>query len=163
MKIILIGFMGSGKTTIAKHLAKQLGIERIDMDEVIIQQSGRSSDQEIFEKDGELRFRELETSVAQQLQHTDQAVISTGGGIVMNAINLLYLKTNGTVIFLHNSFETSKKRVNKNNLPPLFRDETKAHALYALRLPLYTYHADVTIATEGKTPEEITNEIIKQL
>jgi shikimate kinase len=163
MKIILIGFMGSGKTTIAKILAKKLGLERIDMDELIIKNSGRTSDREIFEKDGELAFRELEIAVAKELEEKDNAVISTGGGVVMNTINLLYLKKNGKVIFLKNDFETSKKRVDKNNPPPLFQNETKAQELYQLRLPLYTYNADIIITTDDKTKEEVTEEIIKNL
>lgn len=154
--------MGSGKTTIAKLLAKKLNMERIDMDEMIIKKSNRKSDKEIFEKDGEIAFREIEITVAKELRDKDNVIIATGGGVVMNKIILDYLRENSTVIFLKNAFETAHKRISKNP-PPLFRDTEKAKALYALRLPLYEYYANMIIETDNRTPEEVVEEVIKYL
>jgi len=162
MKIVLIGFMGAGKTTLAKLLAKEISQEYIDMDELLVKKSGRSSIEEIFQKDGEIHFRELEISLAKELQNRDKVIISAGGGIVMNKIILDYLKQNSTVIFLKNSFETSQKRIN-NNSRPLFKDKKKAQALYELRLPLYTHYADTSIETDNKTKQRVVSEIMNSL
>src|SRR5579885_2276130 len=101
--IVLIGFMGSGKSTIAKLLAEKLQYKAIEMDTLIIEKSGRISDTEIFDTDGEVRFRELEVHVAKELQDVTTSVISTGGGAVMNKLVIDYLKKNGIVVFLKNS------------------------------------------------------------
>ena len=155
--------MGAGKTTITKLLAEKLHLQRVDMDELIVKKSGRNSDREIFEKDGEDVFRELETQVSKELQNIDNVVISTGGGIIMNTMNVDCLKKNGIIIYLKHSFETAKKRIKKENPPPLFRDEKKAKELYALRLPLYKNYADITIKTDNKTLEDVINEITERI
>ena len=104
MNIILTGFMGAGKTTIANLLAKKLKRKIVEIDELIIKKSKRKNIQEIFEKDGEIVFRELETKVARELQNTDNAIISTGGGVVMSNLNMLYLKKNGIVFYFKTPF-----------------------------------------------------------
>lgn len=153
--------MGAGKSTIAKELTKHLQLEEIDMDALIVAQSGRSSDTEIFAKDGEVVFRELEIQVAKDLQKRDNGIIATGGGVVMNTLTMHYLKTEGTtVIYLKHAFATAEKRLQGNRIPPLFRDREKARALYKLREPLYAYYADMTIETDHKRPDMVTDEII---
>ena len=163
MNIILIGFMGAGKTSLARILAKKLDFNYVDMDKIIIEKSGRKSDTEIFAKDGELAFREFEILVANELKDEQNHVISTGGGIVMNKINLDYLKKNGVVVFLKSSFETAQKRISKHNPPPLFRDLKKAKELYDLRLPLYTYYADSIVETDDKSLDVIAEDTIKKI
>lgn len=163
MKIILIGFMGAGKTSVGKLLAKKLELEYIDMDQLIIKTSGRSTDTEIFDKDGEEKFRTLETAIAQRLKHKNNAVVSTGGGLVMNDKNMKYLKEGGVVIFLKNLFNTSKSRISKKNPPPLFRDEESAKLLYEMRLPLYEKHADLVIDTDNKQIDKIADEIFAKI
>jgi len=103
MKIILIGFMGSGKTTVASILAKKLNLEVIEMDDLIIKKSGKSINQ-IFNQDGEERFREMEIEVSKSLMSKDECIISSGGGIVMNKINIDFLRKNGKIVFLKKSF-----------------------------------------------------------
>lgn len=163
MKIVLIGFMGAGKTTTGKLLAKKLELEYIDMDSMIIKKSNRSSDREIFDIDGEEIFRKLETDVSEYLKEVKNVVISTGGGVVMNEANIDCLGNNGTVIFLKNSFETSKKRISKKNPPPLFRNENKARELYDLRQQLYKKYSDITVETDNKFPKSVADEIINIL
>lgn len=150
--------MGAGKTTIAKMLARKLSHEIIDMDKMIVKKSERQSIEEIFEKDGEITFREMEIALAKELQNKTSVIISAGGGVIMNKIIMDYLKHNGKVIFLKNSFETSKKRINDNKRP-LFKELEKAQALYQLRLPLYEYYADIIIETDEKNLNEIIFEI----
>lgn len=163
MNIILIGFMGAGKTSLAKLIAEKLNFTAVDMDKIIIERSGRKSGTEIFEKDGELAFREYEILVTNEIKDGQNKVIATGGGIVMNQVNMFYLKKNGIVVFLKNSFETSKKRISKENPPPLFRDKEYAKHLYDLRLPLYTYYADVIVETDDKPKNQVADEIIKKI
>lgn len=163
MKIILIGFMGAGKTSLAKLLRKTLSMEYIDMDQVIINLSGRSSDREIFDLDGEKKFRELEAQVAKNLKDKINVVISTGGGVVMNKTNMDNLKTNGITIYLKNSFETSSTRISKKNPPPLFRDLKKAKELYEIREPLYTSFADIIISTDNLKLAQIEAQVISQI
>jgi shikimate kinase len=163
MNIILIGFMGAGKTSLAKILAKKLDFKAIDMDLLIVEKSGRKSVGEIFEKDGELAFREYEILVANEIKDEQNCVITTGGGIVMNKINIDYLKKNGKIIFLKNTFETSQKRIANPHQRPLFKDPKRAKELYDLRLPLYTYYADTIVETDSKHLDEVAEEVIKAL
>jgi len=158
MKIVLIGFMGSGKTTVGKLLAEKLSMEHVDMDDLLVEKSGRPSINDIFTKDGELTFRELEIAVAKGLKDRQNIVLSTGGGVVMNKIILDYLGYNGTIIFLKTSYEESDSRADKSTRP-LFKDAVKARELYNFRLPLYERYAGVTVDTDKKTAEMVADEI----
>lgn len=163
MKIVLIGFMGSGKTSISKILAKNLNYRWVDMDRLIIAKSGRNSDREIFDLDGEKVFRDLETSIAAELEREKDIVISTGGGIIMNPKNMFHLKKDAITIFLKSSFFTSKNRISKKNPPPLFRDVETARNLFAQRLPLYIKYADIAILTENNSPSNIAIDIVEKI
>lgn len=162
MNIILIGFMGSGKTTIAKRLAKKLICNYLDMDDLILKKSKRSNINQIFALDGELKFRELEISVAKKLSKTDNLIISTGGGVVMNRIIIDYLKSSGMIVFLESSFENIKKRLKFDDSRPLFKNPKIAQELFELRQPLYQQYSDLTIKTDQKSLREITNIIIEE-
>lgn len=163
MKLVLIGFMGSGKTSISKILAKELDLLLIDMDRAIIDKSGRESDREIFDLDGEKRFRELESEVAKTIEDASNSIISTGGGIIMNEENMNYLKKNALIIYLNCSFATAKNRISPNNPKPLFRDLDKARELYLLRQPLYSKYANIIVETDFRKPIEIAKEIINKI
>ncbi len=126
MRIILIGFMGAGKSSVAKALEKKLGINMIEMDDLVVKKSGRRMVKEIFSKDGEIRFRELEIQTAKELMKKEGIVISTGGGVVMNKIIIDFLKEKGRVIFLKASFETIKKRLVNDKERPLFQNRKNA-------------------------------------
>ncbi len=161
MKLILIGFMGSGKTTVAKNLGEKLNLKVIEMDDLIVKRSGKSISR-IFNEDGETRFRELETKVAKSLAKKDKCIISTGGGVVINKININHLKENGKMIFLKTSFLEIKKRLKNINNRPLFKDKKMAKKLFIFRQGLYKKYADLIVSTDGKSVEEITYEIISQ-
>lgn len=163
MKIILIGFMGSGKSAVAKTLAKKLSAQAIDMDELVLKLSKRKSISEIFEKDGEISFRELEIKIAKKLTKTKNAVIATGGGVVMNKIIIDYLRSNSKIIYLKTSFHAISQRLSQSTDRPLFKDLKKAEELYNQRLPFYNYHADITIITNNKSLEKVTDKILKEL
>jgi shikimate kinase len=163
MKIILIGFMGSGKTTVAKELSKRLGIGRIEMDAEVVRLSGRKDVNEIFEKDGEIKFRELEIEFAKSIRDLKEGIISTGGGVVQNKIILDILRENAEVIYLQLSFEKITKILANDETRPLFKDREKAKKLFELRRPLYEAYADVIIDREHKYANQLADEIIKKL
>src|SRR5262249_3409565 len=98
-----------------------------------------------------------------ELETADNVVVSTGGGIVMQEKNMISIKKNAIIVFLKNDFETSQKRVDKKNPPPLFRDIEKAKKLHTLRLALYIQYADITVETDTKSKEEIVEEIINKI
>lgn len=162
-KIILIGFMGAGKSAVAPLIAEKLYLEQVDMDALILKHSGESSIREIFERDGEIRFRELEIATAKVLRHQGNMVISTGGGLVMNQLALDYLKESGIVVFLDAQLKTVLNRLKKDTSRPLLKNLEKARKLYELRMPLYQHYADHVIATDHKSPEQIADEIVETL
>jgi len=162
MNIVLIGFMGSGKSSVAWELEKKINFPVVEMDELVVARSGRKSVNEIFERDGEVCFRELEIDVARDLQVKEQVIISAGGGVVMNGIIIDYLKANGKLIFLDTPFETICSRLQGDATRPKFQDKDAARALYELRLPLYKEYADRIISTEGKAPQELAEAIVSE-
>ncbi len=164
MRIVLTGFMGSGKTTIANSLATKLNFEFIDMDDLALRKTTRKSINEIFDLDGEEKFRELESEVAKDLEQKDNVVISTGGGVIMNASIMGSLRKNATTIYLKNSFDKIKEHIALKKIkPPLFQDEVSAKKLFELREPLYTQYADLVVLADNKYVEEIVDEIMEEL
>ncbi|VVA43648.1 Shikimate kinase [Candidatus Roizmanbacteria bacterium] len=162
MKIILIGFMGSGKTTVGHLLAKKLSLGVIEMDELILEKSNRKSISEIFLLDGEDHFRSLETTVAKEILKIDNIVVLTGGGIVMKDRNRRFLK-NGTVIFLKTSFEILKIRLKDDITRPLFKDKIKAKKLFDLRQNIYERWANHIILTDKKSINQVVSKLLKCL
>lgn len=156
--------MGSGKTSVAPPLAARLGFTHIDLDTLVLQQSGATSIPEIFRTLGEPAFRDLEASMAQSVRDMQRAVISTGGGIIGRQENMLALKANGGLcVFLDASFEALMKRIPNVKDRPLLQDPVRAKALHCTRQPLYRSYADMIIPTEGKTIEEICSEVVSRL
>jgi len=162
MKIILIGFMGCGKTSIASVLAKKLNLEVIEMDNLILKKSDRKSISEIFSLDGEEHFRDLETIVVKEISGLNDVIISTGGGIVTKERNLKHLK-NGTIFFLKTSFEIIEKRLQADNMRPLFKNKIKARELFDLRQKIYGKWAHQIILTDKKSIDEVVNNLMEHL
>lgn len=160
-KLILIGFMSSGKSSVAPLLADRLGFSSVDADEEIIRISGYRSIQDIFTECGEARFRELEATVAASYRDTSSLVIATGGGVVLNRSNMEHLTYNGgVVIFLQTDFEEVQRRVADTSTRPLFRDKVMAERIYRERQPLYGQYADYSVSTNGKTPYSVCLEVL---
>lgn len=162
-KIVLIGFMGAGKSSVARILAERHHLQAVDMDALIVQQSGRQSVTEVFDTDGEAHFRALEAQLADQLAEQSQVVIATGGGVVMNASLMQCLGQQATVIWLDASWETVQARLKHTLDRPLMRDLEQASQLYQQRLPLYRQAAHLQISTDGKTPQTVADEIASRL
>lgn len=162
-KIVLIGFMGAGKSIIGKLLAESLQLPLIETDDEIIKRSGLNSVNEIFEKKGETYFRALEKEVLQNLSRQSNCIISCGGGAIVHSENIEALKENSTIIFLSASFETIANRIKEEGTRPLFNDIEKARQLYIQRQPFYGKYADEVIETDNFSPEEIAESIVKML
>ncbi len=162
-KIVLTGFMGAGKTSIAPLLAKKIGSSVVEMDYLVLKKSKKKSIKEIFETQGEEIFRKLEHDVAKSLKNKTDLIISAGGGVITNSRTIDALTHNATVIFLSTTFETIKKRLVDTSNRPLWTDFSQTKKLFELRKPLYEQHADITVSTDGKSLGMITNEIMEKL
>jgi shikimate dehydrogenase len=163
-RIVLIGFMGSGKSTVARGLADDLQLTLYDVDTEIVARSGHPSIPAIFAQAGEPHFRQLETEVCAALRDTTAAVISTGGGSPINPENLRHL-TNATpgtstvVVLLRTSFDQILKRAADLQDRPLFADIAAARALFEQRAPVYQQAADIIVDTDGKSSAQVCTEI----
>lgn len=160
--IVLIGFMGSGKSTIARELAKKIDYKVLDMDEDIEVAEGRPIT-EIFAEEGEDYFRDLETSYLEKIARMDHKIISTGGGVVVKAENRPLLHEAGIVIFLEADVAHIMKNVKGDTKRPLLKDENveaKIVSMLEVRDPLYFAVADVIIQTSGKSVKTIVKEIL---
>lgn len=159
--IILIGFMGCGKTSIGNTLAYSLGYSFIDSDERIEEVSQNSINQ-IFELYGETYFRELESSIIKNISKTDKQVIATGGGVIKSPLNICELKKNGIFIYLQASPEHIYNNLKDDDSRPLLQVENKMQTiknLLAQRENLYKKYADIIIDVSNKDIETI-NQII---
>ena len=158
LNIYLIGMMGSGKTTVGKHLAQALGYSFIDTD-CTIEAIAKTSIPTIFEQSGEAHFRELESQVLAELSTYTRAVISTGGGVIGSPINWSYLRQ-GLVVWLDVDVEILKQRVAQNQNRPL---ANKLELLLEVRRPLYA-QADLQISTKpSQSPQEVAVQIKEQI
>ena len=151
MRLILIGPMASGKSTVGRRLAKRLKLEFIDIDEEIEKKAGVSISW-IFDVEGEKKFRERENKELVKSLKNDNCVISTGGGIIVEDKNRDSIKK-GTVIFLETSIQTQLERTLNDKKRPLLQGtdnkEETLKELKEIRDPLYRKCADITIK-EGK-------------
>lgn len=144
MNIILIGFMGSGKTTVGHHIAKVLNKRFFDLDEMVTAKYGPIAN--IFANEGETRFREYEAETMRAMPWSDDIVVATGGGAVVNLENAVFLRAKGHVIWLYADFNTITKRLNNDLARPLWsEDYEKMNMLFIRRNELYKRYADYKI------------------
>lgn len=163
MNIILIGFMGSGKTTVGKALASKRGLKFIDTDN-FIENKHNISIKDIFKNFGETHFRQLEKQSIEHLKNINDCIIAVGGGAVMYQDNLETLKKIGTTVFLDAPIEKILTNI-KFEFRPLVGDtidENKLSELWDYRYPTYK-KADVIIKTDSLNIEQIVDEIVNRL
>ncbi len=164
--VILIGFMGSGKTTVGVRLSYRLRRAVIDTDKEIEKEERRTVS-EIFAVNGEEYFRDSETKVLRRLaQSTGSHIISVGGGLPLREENRKLLHELGQVFYLKASAETIYERVKHDTTRPLLQGENpqeKIRTMLAQRDGCYTAAADVTIVVDDKDFEQILNEIEEQV
>lgn len=164
--IVLIGMRGSGKTTVAKILAKKLNREYLELDDAIVKKIGMSIP-EIVKKKGWNFFRKKESEIAKEATLYADTIISTGGGIIMDTQNVEALKKNGIFVFLNASSKTLLKRIGKDTNRP-FLTEAKSRKedidnLLRQRLKLYIKAADYLVDTDSLTSDKVANQIIKEV
>lgn len=166
MNYVLIGFMGSGKTTIGRELSRRTSMPRFDLDELIEERAGKSIPQ-IFEESGNEGFRRIETQVLQSLVRSGGQgyVYSTGGGCVTVPENHALLKQLGTVVYLKLTSETVMKRIGNDTSRPLLQTpdkEARVREMMQEREPMYQAAADVIVEVDHGNIPEITAEIIEK-
>jgi shikimate kinase len=156
--LILIGFMGAGKTTVGRTLARTRHMTFLDTDDRIVQEQGRSIS-DIFEKDGEPFFRDLETELlTRMLTDTHQSVISVGGGMPVREENRRLLRQLGCVVYLVTSKKTILGRVKGDGSRPLLKGvdlEAKVDRLMEEREDLYRQAAHLEIQTDGRSVRKV--------
>ncbi|MBI5700703.1 shikimate kinase [Candidatus Saganbacteria bacterium] len=163
MNIILIGFMGVGKSEVGKRAASRLGYNFLDTDELIEKIEGRKIS-EMFEKEGEKYFRDLETESLKTLVDFDDFVLATGGGIILREENVKLLHEIGKVILLTAATDTILSRIGSMKNRPLLEDGEKAQKIKEIlqkRDPIYNSSADHKIDTTKKDVDSVAEEIIK--
>ena len=164
--VVIIGFMGSGKTRVGKQLSKDLGLQFVDLDKLITKKMNLSA-REIFEKFGEAYYRALETVALKQLiQDSERKVISLGAGVPLQEQNEKYIKKLGTVVYLKGSYATLKKRLENSSSNPLIEGEDKEDKIRKLlkqRDPVYTKFADVEMITGDKPFEDLIAQLEEKL
>jgi shikimate kinase len=162
--LVLIGFMGTGKTTVGKALSKRTGLALMDVDH-LIEEKERRRIADIFEKDGEPAFRKLEKETISRIASLAGQIITTGGGAVLDPDNFEALKKNGLVIALEARPETIYERVKGSRHRPLLSSgelELEIRRLLESRRPIYD-KADLKFSTDGKTAQQVADEIAAAL
>ncbi len=163
--IILIGFMGVGKTEVGKLLAKELKMTYLDTDSVIGTRQGRSIG-DIFAKDGEQAFREMETNVLEELKEVKNHVISTGGGMILRPENVKMMKALGPVILLSADPGTVHERLKSLKDRPLLDvpdPRGRIKEILDFRMPIYKKIAEFEVDTSRLSPNDACNRIIGYL
>jgi shikimate kinase len=162
MKIYLVGFMGSGKTTVGRELAARIDAPFFDLDE-LVEAAERMSIKEIFAQSGEAYFRKRERDILRSTKHLDAAVIATGGGTFTFDENIQFIQSEGMSIYLSAPYTLLRSRIGNKDKRPLFRDDLSTHELFANRIRYYRM-SDLTIEIrEDETPAEIVERLMLEL
>ena len=163
--IVLIGFMGSGKSTVGRELQQRLGYPLVDMDQVIEERAGKPITS-IFADEGEPAFRAMETGLLRELADPSgpRRIISTGGGVVGSEENRTMLRNMGYVVWLDAPVEAILERTSKNRQRPLLHTEDPAariRELMAVREPLYQKTSHLKLDTAGLDSGELATGILE--
>ncbi len=161
--LALIGFMGTGKSSVGRMAAEALHFTFLDTDHVIETRAGKTI-KDIFSQDGEPAFRDWEKRIVEELLPRNRTVISTGGGLPANPANLASLKTHALVVCLWASPETIAARVGGHDHRPLLNEAdplVKIRDLLSVRTPFYR-QADVLVNTEQRSIREVASQVVHQ-
>lgn len=166
MNLLLIGYRGTGKTSVARALAERTGGSWVDADDEVERMAGKSIRQ-IFDDDGERTFRDWETQVITRLAERTATIIALGGGAILRPENRQLIRRSGAVVWLTAAPETIDHRIHADPTTGARRPDLTAtggfdeiQQVLAERIPLYRESADWVVDTEGKTIDQIAGEIL---
>lgn len=161
--IVLVGFMGAGKSSVGRLLARRLRRRFVETDDVIVAREGRPIP-EIFRTDGEGRFRQLEGAVVEALTRGEAAVVATGGGLPCREDRMARLRALGTVIWLKSDVGVALERARRSGQRPMLegRSLEDIEALYRQREPYYA-QADIVVETDGLGVDQVVAAILARL
>lgn len=163
--IFLIGYMGTGKSSVASHMAKEYGMEVLEMDAMLVEREGMSIS-DIFTEYGEEYFRDAETRLLQEICLQENKVISCGGGVVLREKNVEEMRKGDRIVLLSAKPETILERVKDDNSRPLLQgNKTVAFIgeMMEKRREKYESAADIIIQTDGKQIVDICDEMIRKI
>ncbi len=163
--IYLIGFMGTGKSTIGACMAQMYGLEVVEMDQLIVQYEGMSIP-EIFSKKGESYFREIESNLLKEIGLGNNKIVSCGGGVVLRDENVQHMKESGAIVLLDAKPSTILERIKVDDSRPLLRGKQTVESIEDMmeqRKAKYECAADLVIRTDGKTADVICKEIFDKI
>jgi shikimate kinase len=161
--VLLVGFMGAGKSICGRLLARRLGRCFVETDDMIVARDGRSIP-DIFVAEGEERFRQLEAEAVESLQMKTDHVVATGGGLPCREGRMEVLKSLGTVVWLDGDFRELYERARRGGERPMLhgRSAAEVEALYRQRTPYYR-QAHLTIDTTGLGVDEVVGRLVRAL
>jgi shikimate kinase len=159
MPILLIGFMGAGKSSVGRILARLLGYRFIDLDARIDDSLGMRV-MDIFKSHGEAYFRLKEAEALRAALKEENVVIACGGGLVMSAECQASILGLPYVVYLETDFASLEKRLKYDTKRPLWKDRARTMDLFNQRAPLYRALSTHRVKTDGKTPEEVALEVV---
>lgn len=152
--IFFVGFLGAGKSTVARNLGRMFHRSYVDTDR-LAERRCHMSVSKVFAERGEEAFRDVETAVLRDLRGRKSLLVSCGGGIVEREENCALMHEMGVVVFLDGDLEDSLRQIQHPERRPDLGSREQAAALYAHRRPLYEAAADCTVSIKGKTFEEV--------
>ena len=153
--IFIVGFLGAGKSTLARNLGRMFNRRFVDTDRIVERRCGQSVTQ-IFESEGEKRFRELETSALVSLKSERSLLVSCGGGIVETPRNIELIHEMGYCVYLEGDLDDSLRQIRRSDTRPDFRSPQHAARLLEHRRPLYRKAADFTLDIRGCSFEDVS-------
>lgn len=165
MNIVMVGFMGTGKTSVSRALARKTGWHCLDVDEWVVKKAGRTI-LAIFEAEGEEGFRNRETEALREILDGERQIVAGGGGIVLRPENIAIMKARGTVVCLTASPETVFARVGRDSNRPNLNGRRSSAGIAELmekREVAYREAADLLISTDHKTIDAIAEELRERL
>jgi shikimate kinase len=163
-RVVLVGMMGSGKTTVGRLVAQRLGVGFVDTDQHVESEVGMSV-REIFDTQGEAAFRRAEKTALADLLTSGSKVVAAGGGCVIDGANRSVMKQRSTVVWLRTRVGTLAKRVGSGEGRPLLTGDAarKLEEIERERLTLYSSVADVIIDTDDLSPDKVTDAVMEKL
>lgn len=163
--ISLLGFMGTGKTSVGKLLSQKLKRESLDTDEILEKETAMTI-VEIFEQEGEAYFRRIEKDLIKRLSQETDKIILCGGGAVLDIENIRNLRKGGITVLLEAEPEEIHRRIQKDQTRPLLKGKMNLKTIKEIleqRQKAYLASGDIVVKTTNKSLEEVSDEIIKQL